>query len=127
MYDRLFHQVTQKGGYSEMNYINIFQISQAFPVSVGNNYSEDQLMHILLDNFHQGRKYSAQIAIHQAELRGEENIIDQKPLSITSLHTDHLNIDIISGSVRNNERENIVRKNALFAEVLTILQKNILK
>ena len=52
-----------------MNYINRFQNTQALTVSVGNSYSEDQLMHIFLDNFHQGRRYSAQIAIHQAELR----------------------------------------------------------
>ena len=34
-------------------------------------------MHTFLDNFHQGGKYSAQIAIHQAELRIEENFTDQ--------------------------------------------------
>ena len=34
-------------------------------------------MHIFLDNFHQGVKHSAQIAIHQAELRREEKITDQ--------------------------------------------------
>ena len=59
-------------------------------VSVGNSYSEDQLMHILLDNFHQGGKYIAQTASHQAELRREETFTDQKYLSITSLHTDYL-------------------------------------
>ena len=40
-------------------------------ISVGNSHSEDQLMHTFLDNFHQGRKYSDQIASHQAELRIE--------------------------------------------------------
>ena len=49
-----------------MNYINIFQNSQALSVSVGNSYYEDQLMHISLDKFHQGGKYTAQIASHQA-------------------------------------------------------------
>ena len=28
-----------------------------------------------MDNFHQGGKYSAQIASHQAELRREENLL----------------------------------------------------
>ena len=63
-YDRIFQQVTHKGGESAMNYIKRFQNSQAFSFSVGKNYSEDQLMHIFLDNFHQGGKYSAQIASH---------------------------------------------------------------
>ena len=52
-----------------MNYINIFQNAQALSVSVGNTYSEDQLIHTFLDNFHQSGKYSAQIASNQAELR----------------------------------------------------------
>ena len=51
-----------------MNYINRFQNQQYLSVSVGNSYSEDQLMHIFLDKFHQGVKYTAQIANHQAEL-----------------------------------------------------------
>ena len=53
-YGRIFHQVTHKGGELAMNYIKIFQNSQALSVSVGTTYSEDQLMHIFLDNFHQG-------------------------------------------------------------------------
>ena len=61
-------------------------------------------MHIFLDNFHQGGKYSAQIASHPADLRRGENIIDQKYLSPSSLQTDYLNIDISSGYGRNNER-----------------------
>ena len=52
-----------------MNYIKRFQNKQALSVSLVNSYSEDQLMHILLDNFHQGGKCSAHIVIHQAELR----------------------------------------------------------
>ena len=36
-----------------MNYIKIFQNLQALPFSVENTYSEDQLMHTFLDNFHQ--------------------------------------------------------------------------
>ena len=76
-YDRTFQQVTHKGGKSEMNCIKIFQTSQALSVSVANSYSEDQMMHIFLDNFRQGGKYSAQISSHQAELRREETFTDQ--------------------------------------------------
>ena len=47
-----------------MNYIKRFQNAQALSVLVGNNYSEDQLMHIFLDNFHQGGEYITQIAIY---------------------------------------------------------------
>ena len=42
-------------------------------------------MHTFMDNFHQGGKYSAQIASHQAELKREENFTDQKYLSISYL------------------------------------------
>ena len=54
-------------------------------------------MQILLDNFHQGGKYSAQIASHQEELRREVKFTDQNSLSISSLNTDYLNIDSSSG------------------------------
>ena len=70
-YDRTFQQVTHKGGESAINYIKRFQNAYNLSVSVGNSYSEDQLMHTFLDNFHHGGKYSAQIASHQAELRRE--------------------------------------------------------
>ena len=43
-------------------------------ISAGNSYSEDQLMHIFLDKFHQVGKYSVHIEIQQAELRREENV-----------------------------------------------------
>ena len=76
-----------------MNYIKIFQNSQAFSFSVRNNYSKDQLIHIFLDNFRQGGKYSAQIDSHQAELRREEKFTDQKSLSISYLLTDYLNLE----------------------------------
>ena len=71
-YDRTFQQVTHKEGESAINYIKRFQNAQDLSVSVGNSYSEDQIMHTFLDNFHQDGKYSAQIASHQAELRREE-------------------------------------------------------
>ena len=73
-YDRTFQQVTNKVGESAINYIKIFQNAHALSVSVGNSYSEDQLIHTFLDNFHQGGKYSAQISSHQEELRREENL-----------------------------------------------------
>ena len=50
-YDRTFQQVTHKGGESAINYIKRFQNAQALSVSVGNSYSEDQIMHTFLDNF----------------------------------------------------------------------------
>ena len=71
-------------------------------------------MHIFLDNFHQGVKYTAQISNHQAELRIEENFTDHKSLSIKSLQTDYLNLDSRSGSGRNKERENLVKKKCTF-------------
>ena len=71
-------------------------------------------MHVFLDNFHQCVNYIAHIEIHQAELIIEETFTDKKDLSITSLQTDYLNIDTSSGSVRNNERENIVQKQCTF-------------
>ena len=71
-YDRTFQQVTHKGGEYAINYIKRFQNAQTLSVSVGNSYSEDQIMHTFLDNFQQSGKYSAQSASHQAELRREE-------------------------------------------------------
>ena len=97
-----------------MNYIKIFQNAQALSVSVDNTYSEDQMMHTFLDNFHQGGKYSAQIASHQAELRREEKCTDQKYLSISSLQSDYLNLDSSSGFGINSERAKNVKKNCTF-------------
>ena len=101
-YDRTFLQVTHKGGESAINYIKRFQNAHALSVSLVNSYSEDQLMHTFLDNFHQGGKYSAQIASHQAELLREEKFTDQKSLNISSLQTDYLHLDSRSGSSRNS-------------------------
>ena len=53
-YDRTFQQVTHKGGGFAINYIKRFRNAHALSVSVGKIYSEDQLMHTFLDNFHQG-------------------------------------------------------------------------
>ena len=54
IYNRLFQKGTHKVGESANNYTKRFQNEQALSVSVGNTYSEYQLMHILLDNFHKG-------------------------------------------------------------------------
>ena len=86
-YDRTFQKVTHKGGEPAINYIKIFQNSQALSVSVGNSYSEDQIMHTFLDNFQKSGKYSAQLDSHQAELRREKKYPDQKYLKISSLQT----------------------------------------
>ena len=102
-YDRTFQKVTHKGSESAINYIKIFQNAQALSVSVGNIYAEDQIMNTFLDNFHQSGKYSAQLAIHQAELRREGKYPDQKFLNISSLHTYYLNLDkSLSGSSRHS-------------------------
>ena len=45
-------------------------------------------MQNFLDNFHQCGKYTGQIASHQAELRREGKINDQKSLFISYLQTD---------------------------------------
>ena len=97
-----------------MNYIKIFQNSQASSVSVGNSYSKYQLMHKFLDNFHQCGRDSAQIAINQAELRRQEKITDQKYLCISSLQTDYLNLENSSDFGRNSERANTVQKKCTF-------------
>ena len=55
-YDRTFQQVTHKVGESAINYIKRFQNAHDLSVSVGDSYSEYQLMHTFLDNFHQGGK-----------------------------------------------------------------------
>ena len=71
-------------------------------------------MHTFLDNFHQGGKYSAQIASHQAELRREEKFTDQKSLNISSLQTDYLNLDRSSGSISNSEGAHDVQTKCTF-------------
>ena len=106
-YYRTFQQVTYKGGESAINYIKRFQNAQALSVSVGNSYSEDQIMHTFLDNFQQCGKYSAQLESHQAELRREEMYPDQKCLNISSLQTEYLNLDRSQSSqVKHNEKAN---------------------
>ena len=71
-------------------------------------------MHTFMDNFHQGAKYSAQIASHQAELRREEKFTEQKSLKISSLQTDYLNLDGSSGFGRNIEIPHAVHTKCTF-------------
>ena len=71
-------------------------------------------MHTFLDNFHQGGKYSAQIASHQARLRREEKLTDRKSLHISSLQTDYLNIDSSSGFGIYSERAKTVQTKCTF-------------
>ena len=73
----MFQQVFQKGEESKTNYIKTFQNAKALEISVGNSYTEDQLMNTFLDSLQKGRNYSDQIEIHQAELRREEKFIDK--------------------------------------------------
>ena len=71
-----------------------------------------------MDNFHQGRKYSAQIASHQAELRREEKFTNQKLLNISSLQTDYLILDSSSsGYSRQIERAHCVQGKCTFCGV----------
>ena len=97
-----------------MNYIKRFQDAKYLSVSVESSYSEDQLIHTFMDNFHQDGRYSAQIASHQAELRREGKITDQKSLSIYSLQTDYLNLDSSSDFGINSKRANTIQTKCNF-------------
>ena len=110
-----------------MHYIKILQNAHALSVSVGNSYSEDQLMPTFMDNFHQGGKYSAQISRHQEELRREENFTNQKSLNISSLQTDYLNLDNRSGFVGNSERAHAVQTRCTFCGGTNHSKENVSK
>ena len=53
-YDGISRKLHIKEDNMQWIFIKIFQNSKTLSVSVENSYSEDQLMHIFLDNFHQG-------------------------------------------------------------------------
>ena len=55
------------------------------------------------DKFNQGKKYSSLIDTHQAELRREEKITDQKVLSVSYSKTGYINLDSSSGCGKNSE------------------------
>ena len=87
-------------------------------VSVGNSYSEDQIMHTFLDNFQQSGKYSAQLASHQAELRIEEKYHYQKCLNISSLQTEYLNLDSSqSWYSKHNEKANSAKAKCTYCGI----------
>ena len=75
-YNIMIQQVINKGGESSLSYIKIFQNAKALSISVGNIYTENQLMHTFLDNYQKFGKYSTQIVSHQEKLWREEKIID---------------------------------------------------
>ena len=62
----MLQQAVHRVGESEINYIKIFHHAKVLKFSVGLIYTEDQLMHTFLYNFHKGRKFSGQIGIQQA-------------------------------------------------------------
>ena len=126
-YDRIFEQVTHKGGESALSYIKIFKNSQVLSVSAGNSYSEDELIHIFLDNFHQGGKYTEETIRHQAELRREKKTTCQKSLAITCLKPKNLNLASSSGSGENIERANLVHTKYTFCGVANHSTKEYLK
>ena len=64
-YNRMFQQLVHKVGESEINCIKIFQNAKALEISVLNSYTEYQLMHTFLENFHKGGKYYDHISRHQ--------------------------------------------------------------
>ena len=80
-------------------------------------------MQIFLYNFHQGGKYSSQLAIYQAELRRDKKFTDQKSLSISSLQSDYLNLYSSSGSGEIVRKKILSRQSAIVLKVPTILQK----
>ena len=73
-------------------------------------------MHKLMEIFHQGQVYPAQIAIRQADINRKETFTDQNTLSILSLQTDYLNLESRSGCDRNIEIANTVQKKYTFCE-----------
>ena len=75
-------------------------------------------MHTFLDNFHQSRKYLAQLASHQAFLRREKKDPDQKCLNVSSLQTEYLNLDSsISGSSKHNEKANSAKAKCTYCGI----------
>ena len=64
------------------------------------------------------------MASHQAELRREEKLADQKSLNISSLQTDYLNLESSSGSNRNSERADAVQTKCIFCGGVNHSTKN---
>ena len=61
---------------------------------MGNNYSEDKVLHNFEDNLQKGgRGYSYKIDTHQEEFRRVEKIFDQKSLSLSALQIYYLDLN----------------------------------
>ena len=95
----MFQNVVHKRGESEIKYIKIFKNYKALAISVGNSYTEDQMIQNFLDNLKQGGKYSLSDRNTPRRIEKRRKIIDQKSLSISELQIDYFNLD---NSVRNN-------------------------
>ena len=99
IYNIMFQNVVHKRGESEIKYIKIFKNYKALAISVGNSYTEDQMIQNFLDNLKQGGKYSLSDRNTPRRIEKRRKIIDQKSLSISELQIDYFNLD---NSVRNN-------------------------
>ena len=75
-------------------------------------------MHTFLDNFHQGGKYSAQIASHQAELRKEQKFTDKNHW------TSHPYILIILIWIEAHVLVEIVKDQTLFRQSAIFVQSD---
>ena len=84
-------------------------------------------MHTFLNQFHQGGRYSSQIARHWTELMREEKFTGQKYLLILSLQTYYLNLESSSVFGRNIERANTVQKKCNFGGGVKHSAKNVSK
>ena len=65
-YNWLFHKVVHQGGGSEINYINTLKDYKTLEISVGNSYSEYQLIQTLFYNLQKEVRCLYQIAIHKS-------------------------------------------------------------
>ena len=80
-------------------------------------------MHIFMDNFHQGGKYSSQTASHQTELNREENLLMKnywtsppyRPIILIWVAAQVL-VEIVRD-------QTVFRKSVLIVEVLFILHE----
>ena len=64
-FDQIFRQCSHRTGETANGYMKRFHAAKSLATSVNNLYTEEQLMHLFLDNFHNpGSKYSAQVAQH---------------------------------------------------------------
>ena len=68
-YNKLFQAVTHKHRESALNYIKRFHKAKTMAASVGNKYSEEDLMQTFVDNFQSPGKYAAQQVQQHSELR----------------------------------------------------------